>query len=231
MTIVSVWREWYYFGWEAQLLETGFLAIWLCPFWSCSRFPLTWPSPKVCVWGSRWLLFRVVLSAGLIKLRSDDVWSNLTALDYLFETQPLPSILSWYMHMQPSWLHQALTVLFHVVNCGLCFCVVVPLRQCRIFGGMVQLLCQVFLLLGGNMSLSSFLTMVPISMCFDDRFFARMFSIETLKRVSEATKGLAGHWSFPLYQGWPLDSDVYQGSKASEKNPEGELLLSDCTSQ
>src|SRR5262245_34117792 len=31
MSIVHVGQEWYGYGWEIQLLETGFLAIFLCP--------------------------------------------------------------------------------------------------------------------------------------------------------------------------------------------------------
>lgn len=30
MSVVNVGQTWYSFGWESQLLETGFLAIWLC---------------------------------------------------------------------------------------------------------------------------------------------------------------------------------------------------------
>jgi hypothetical protein len=36
------------------------------------------------------MLFRTELGAGLIKLRHDDCWRNLTCLYYHYETQPLP---------------------------------------------------------------------------------------------------------------------------------------------
>lgn len=48
-------------GWESQLLETGFLAMFLVPWLSLSKFPEGCPAPLVCVWSYRWLLFRIMV--------------------------------------------------------------------------------------------------------------------------------------------------------------------------
>ena len=40
MSIVNVGQTWFSFGWESQLLETGFLAIWAVPVFSLSRYIL-----------------------------------------------------------------------------------------------------------------------------------------------------------------------------------------------
>ena len=53
------------------------------------------------IWIWRWMLFRLMFGAGLIKLRGDPCWRNLTCLDYYFETQPMPNPLSWYFHWLP----------------------------------------------------------------------------------------------------------------------------------
>ena len=50
--------------------------------------------PVAVIWLFRWLIFRIMLGAGLIKLRGDPAWRDLTALYYHFETQPLPNPLS-----------------------------------------------------------------------------------------------------------------------------------------
>ncbi|CAN0345214.1 unnamed protein product, partial [Hapterophycus canaliculatus] len=60
-SIVNVGQRWYAFGWESQLLETGFLAMFLVPWLSLSRFPERSPTSPACVWGYRWLLFRVMV--------------------------------------------------------------------------------------------------------------------------------------------------------------------------
>jgi hypothetical protein len=43
--------------------------------------------------------------AGLIKVRGDPCWRDLTCLHYYFETQPIPNPLSWYFHQQTSTRH------------------------------------------------------------------------------------------------------------------------------
>ena len=61
-SLVSVGRVWFSFGWESQLLETGFLAVWCVPLISLHQFSL--PSPWLCVLGYRWLIFRIMIGAG-----------------------------------------------------------------------------------------------------------------------------------------------------------------------
>ncbi len=56
------------------------------------------------------LLFKLMFMSGLVKLWSgDDAWWNLTALDYHFETQPLPTVLGWWAHQAPEWFRKVST--------------------------------------------------------------------------------------------------------------------------
>jgi hypothetical protein len=73
LSFVNVGQTFYGFGWETLLLETGFLTI----FAGSSRMV---PS-TVLMWLYRWLLFRLMFGAGLIKLRGDPCWRDLTCLD------------------------------------------------------------------------------------------------------------------------------------------------------
>ena len=95
MSFVHVGQDWYGYGWEIQLLETGFLAIFLVPA-RCDPRPFpdgaSADAGRVgCCAGSS---FRIMLGAGLIKLRGDPCWRDLTCLDYHYETQPIPNPLS-----------------------------------------------------------------------------------------------------------------------------------------
>jgi hypothetical protein len=101
MSFVNVGQDWYGYGWEIQLLETGFLAIFLCPLLDPRPFPGRAP-PMPVITLFRWLVFRIMFGAGMIKLRGDDVWRNWTALYYHFETQPLPGPLSRWFHFCPA---------------------------------------------------------------------------------------------------------------------------------
>jgi hypothetical protein len=78
-SIDTVGQRWYGFGWESQLLETGFLAIFSCPLVSFSSLRGS-PPLAVVAWGYRWLMFRLMVGAGLIKLRGDQCWRDLTCV-------------------------------------------------------------------------------------------------------------------------------------------------------
>src|SRR2546425_1678036 len=100
MSFVHVGQDWYGYGWEIQLLETGFLAIFLCPLLDGRPFPRR-PPPVPVIGLFRWLIFRIMLGAGLIKLRGDPCWRELSCLDHHFETQPIPGPLSRWFHFLP----------------------------------------------------------------------------------------------------------------------------------
>ena len=95
-TLVNVGQIWFSFGWESQLLETGFLAIWIVPFFSLSQFPSGTKPSNLAIYGYRWLITRIMLGAGLIKIRGDPCWKNFTCMNYFYETQPNPNPMSYY---------------------------------------------------------------------------------------------------------------------------------------
>jgi hypothetical protein len=166
MSFVHLGQIFYGYGWEIQLLETGFLAVFLCPLRTLRPFPAT-ATPKIVVWLFRWLVFRVMVGAALIKLRNDACWRDLTCLDYHFETQPNPNPLAWYLHHAPHWLHAAGVLWNHVVE------LVVPwfafgFRRVRHVAGLLLVGFQLFLISSGNLSFLNWLTIVPALACFDD---------------------------------------------------------------
>uniref|UniRef100_A0A8C5PYB5 Lipase maturation factor n=1 Tax=Leptobrachium leishanense TaxID=445787 RepID=A0A8C5PYB5_9ANUR len=141
-SLVAVGQIWYSFGWESQLLETGFLGIFLCPVWSLSRIPEKTPPSRIVIWASRWLIFRIMLGAGLIKIRGDRCWRDLTCMNYHYETQPVPSPLSYYMHRNPVLFHQFETSFNHFIELVVPFFLFLGRRMC-ILHGILQILFQV----------------------------------------------------------------------------------------
>ncbi len=97
-SIVNIGGTFYRFGWETLLLEAGFLAIFL------GNDAIAPPWPVILAF--RWLAFRVEFGAGLIKLRGDPCWRDLTCMEFHHETQPLPNPLSWFFHHLPRPLHR-----------------------------------------------------------------------------------------------------------------------------
>src|SRR5262249_53482022 len=63
LSVDRIGQTFWGFGWEMQLLETGFLAIFLCPLKSFTPLPKTAP-PNAVIFLFRWLAFRIFLGAG-----------------------------------------------------------------------------------------------------------------------------------------------------------------------
>ncbi|XP_033614562.1 lipase maturation factor 1 isoform X2 [Fukomys damarensis] len=174
LSLVSVGQVWYSFGWESQLLETGFLGIFLCPLWTLSRLPKYTPTSQVVLWGFRWLIFRIMLGAGLIKIRGDQCWWDLTCMDYHYETQPVPNPLAYFLHQSPWWFHRFETLSNHVLELLVPFLVFLGRRLCLLHG-VLQIFFQVVLILSGNLSFLNWLTIVPSLSCFDDATLGFLF--------------------------------------------------------
>ncbi|KAG7506994.1 hypothetical protein JOB18_020958 [Solea senegalensis] len=161
-------------GWETQLLETGFLAIFLCPLWTLSQVPRRCPPSLVCIWTFRWLIVRIMLGAGLIKIRGDKCWRDLTCMDYHYETQPVPNPMSYYMHRSPRWFHVFETSSNHFIELVVPFFTFFGRRMC-VINGAIQILFQVVLIVSGNLSFLNWLTIVPSLACFDDASLGFLF--------------------------------------------------------
>jgi hypothetical protein len=176
LSFVHVGQIFYGYGWETQLLETGFLAAFLCPIRSIRPLP-TSAAPRIVIWLLRWLIFRVMLGAALIKLRNDACWRDLTCLDYHLETQPNPNPLSWFFHHAPHVTHTLGVLLNHFVELVVPWFAVAP-RRWRHAAGALLVGFQGFLIASGNLSFLNWLTIVPALAYFDDTAWVRFFGAE-----------------------------------------------------
>ncbi len=184
MSIVHVGQDWYGYGWEIQLLETGFLAIFLCPLLDPRPFPSS-PPPVPIVWCFRWLTFRIMLGAGLIKLRGDSCWRDLTCLDYHYETQPIPNPLSRWFHFLPHPVQAASVLYNHATEVAAPFALAGP-RAARLVAATMMVVFQLTLILSGNLSFLNWLTLVPIVACFDDGALAHVLPAAIVRAAERA---------------------------------------------
>lgn len=183
MSIVNVGQTWYSFGWESQLLETGFIAIFICPLYRISKFSKYSATPYISVLAYRWLIFRIMLGAGLIKIRGDECWRNLTCMNYHYLTQPVPNPISPYLHNLPTSIHMMETMGNHVVELLLPWLILIPNRKCRLLGGAVQIVFQLILIISGNLSFLNWLTIVPAICCFDDWSLSSFFDSNSISNA------------------------------------------------
>ncbi len=181
MSFVHVGQEWYGYGWEIQLTETGFLAIFLCPLLDMRPFPKH-PPPFVIMVLFRWLIFRIMLGSGLIKFRGDEIWRNGTALYYHFETQPIPGPLSRWFHFLPHAVLKTGVWFNFLAELFAPFFVFWP-RIARHVAGVVIVLFQITIILSGNLSFLNWLTIVPALACFDDGFWSKILPRFLVKKA------------------------------------------------
>jgi hypothetical protein len=166
MSFVHVGQKFFGYGWDIQLLETGFLAIFLCPLRTVHPFPRS-RTPRIVIWLLRWLVFRVMVGAALIKFRGDECWTDLTCLDFHFETQPNPNPLAFWLHAAPHWVHVAGVLFNHLCEFVVPWFAFGP-RRWRHAAGVLLVAFQGSLILSGNLSFLNWLTIVPALACFDD---------------------------------------------------------------
>jgi len=169
VSIVHVGQDWYGYGWEIQMCETGFLAIFLCPLLDARPFPLR-PPPWQIIFLFRWLIVRIMLGSALIKLRGDSCWRDLTALYYHFETQPIPNPISCWFHFLPHPVLQFGVIWTFIVELGAPWFAFGP-RWGRYIAGALIISFQLTLIVSGNLSFFNWLTILPALACFDDRFW------------------------------------------------------------
>jgi len=168
LSIDNVGQVWYGFGWEALLLESGFLAIFLG---ARNTAP-----PAIVIWMFRWVLFRVMFGAGMIKLRGDECWRDLTCLVYHYETQPIPNPVSWYLAKSPLWVSKAGVLFNHFAELIAPFGYLIPVANVRRVAGIATVLFQASIIVSGNLSWLNWLTIVVAMSCFDDAMLSKIFS-------------------------------------------------------
>lgn len=151
LSIVNVGQTFYAFGWESLLCEAGFLVIFLGNFATAA--------PVTVLWLFRWLLFRLEFGAGLIKLRGDRCWRDLTCLNYHHETQPMPNRLSRRFHHLPRRLHRLEVLGNHAAQLGAPFLLFTPQPLAAVAAGMM-IVTQLWLVLSGNFAWLNWITIV-----------------------------------------------------------------------
>ncbi|HEY1251279.1 MAG TPA: lipase maturation factor family protein [Thermoanaerobaculia bacterium] len=155
------------FQWDLLLLETGLLAIFLAP---PKRFRIGrgLAAPALSRFLLVWLLFRLMLSSGVVKLASGDpTWRNLTALRYHFETQCLPPWTAWFAHQSPAWLLTLSCVVMFFIELAVPFLFFAP-RRLRLIGCGLTMLLQLMIAATGNYAFFNWLTIALGVLLIDD---------------------------------------------------------------
>jgi len=166
------------FQWDILLLETGFLSIFLAP-WRLWPRELMWrPGSATPATGSpvsrpglfllKFLLFKLTLMSGVVKLTSgDDCWWNLTALDYHYWSQPLPTVFAWWADKSPEWFKHFSVAFCLVVEIIVPFFIWAP-RRPRLIAAGLMIFLQIVIAVTGNYCFFNLLTIALCLLLIDD---------------------------------------------------------------
>ncbi len=168
LSIVNIGQTWYSFGWETLLLEAGFLAIFLG---NADTEP-----PALTMYLLWWLLFRVELGAGLIKLRGDRCWRDLTCLYHHHETQPMPGPFSWHFHQLPKPLHRVEVLANHFTQLVVPFALFAP-QPVAGTAAAVMIVTQLWLVLSGNFAWLNWITIVLALSALPDSWLVALLPV------------------------------------------------------
>ena len=175
------------FQWDVLLLETGFLSIFIAPWrlwprellwWRGSATPATAsPVSRAGLFLLKFLLFKLMLMSGVVKLTSGDDswgwlnhsfhWSALTALDYHYWSQPLPTVFAWWADKSPEWFKHFSVAFCLAVEIIVPFFIWAPRRPRLIAAGLIIFL-QVIIALTGNYCFFNLLTIALCLLLIDD---------------------------------------------------------------
>ena len=161
LSLVTAGQVFMAYQWDILLLEVGFLAIFL-----------SLPGPAV-VFLFRCLLFRFMFLSGAVKLLSGDpTWRGLTALNFHYETQPLPTWTSWYMHQLPELFQKGSVAMTLAIELAIPFLIFAP-RRLRLFAAACLGGLNLLVFLTGNFT---FFNLLAIALCLfllDDSIIRR----------------------------------------------------------
>jgi hypothetical protein len=172
LSLVSVGQIFYDFQWDALLLESTLIAVWLVP-WTLGRASGPHDPPRLARYLSWWLLFRLMFLSGMVKLTSGDpTWRNLTALTFHYQTQPLPSPIAWYFQQFPEWFQKASCFVMFAVELLAPLCIPGP-RLVRHAAMVALISLQVIIAITGNYAYFNVLSIGLCFACLDDTWWER----------------------------------------------------------
>ncbi len=175
LSLTVAGQVFFQFQWDSLLISLTFLQVWYVPWRWRDRWSTRDNPPLLGRWMLWMVLFLLMFESGLVKWQSygnDDAntWRSLTALNYHYWTQPIPSWTSWWIHQAPEWFDRWSIRVMLAIELVLPFFFFLP-RRLRHWGGLAQVFLQALIIWSGNYGFFNLLTIVLCLPLFDDAFW------------------------------------------------------------
>jgi lipase maturation factor 1 len=201
LSLTVAGRTFLNFQWDILLLETGFLSIFFAPWQLWPRRGRERPVSRAALFLLKVLLFKLMLMSGVVKLTSGDDswglvnhslhWSALTALDYHYWSQPLPTVFAWWADKGPESFTHFSVAFCLVVEIVVPFFIWAPRRPRLIAAGLLIFL-QLVIAITGNYCFFNLLTIALSLLLIDDQSLCRKSAPLPLGTLAPLPAGLRG---------------------------------------
>jgi len=179
LTLSTLGGNFLSYQWDALLLETGALAVFIAPLAWRDRWRDAADPPRLATRLLMWLLFRLIAGSGVIKLASGDpTWRDLSALAFHFETQPIPTPIAWYAHQLPLSILKGFTAGMFAIELGAPLLFVLP-RRPRLLAAILIAALQFVIALTGNYAFFNLLTIALCLTLVDDTAITRLLRVRS----------------------------------------------------
>ena len=177
LSLFSVGQAFMHFQWDLLLLETLAIALLVV---------LHHRSGAVMM---RVLLFKFMFLSGCVKLLSGDQnWWSLSALNFHFETQPLPTPLAWWAHHLPDLMLSTGVAATLVIELCFPFLIFAP-RRPRLLAAAGFLALELLIGITGNYNFFNLLTIALCLFMIDEASWQRLRLALPFKSVLTQSDG------------------------------------------
>ena len=149
--------------------------------WNGNNFPFRVVAPFFFLW---------IWPFTIKPLSGDEVWWNLTALHYHYETQPIPNTVAWFFHQFPGIFHKASVGVMFAVELLVPFLIFFP-RRLRILSFWIIPGFMFLIILTGNYTFFNWLTLLLCLLLLDDQCLPWWLRWKHRKTASDNTQVIA----------------------------------------
>ena len=180
LSISSVSEPFLNFQWDTLLLETYLLSIFFVP-WKIFDDRKNIQNPS-CIgkWLLWFLIIKLMVESGLVKFTffgsdGSNTWRELTALNYHYWTQPIPSWISWYVDKLPEFIDKISLIFTYCCELVIPFMILFP-RKIRRVALFSLIIFQVLIIITGNYGFFNLLAIVICVTLIDDQLVGIYFN-------------------------------------------------------
>ena len=189
LSISSVSEPFLNFQWDTLLLEAHLLSFFFVP-WKVYDDRRKIEDPSLIGKWLLWLLIiKLMFESGIVKFTffgpdGSNNWRDLTALNFHYWTQPIPSWISWYIDQLPSSIDKLSLIFTYWCELIVPFMIFFP-RRIRRIAFFSLILFQILIIISGNYGFFNILTIILCITLLDDQLIIHFFDKWSIKPMKE----------------------------------------------